>query len=141
MSRGAHSIPVAVAICGEPPVGRALALLLRNSYYDTRFLTAALLSEPGALEGVRLLVLVLTPGFRASNREAFLESLWERAVTAGIPVLELIALSEGTGDRETSVGSGRLVPWPCSTEKLQRHIEEALRSAEAEADGADGRGC
>ena len=49
-----------VAICGEPVVGRTLALLLGGSNYDARFLTASSLGEPGSLEGVRLLVLTPT---------------------------------------------------------------------------------
>ena len=43
------SAPLVVAICGDPVVGRALALLLQGSNYDTRFLTASSLGEPGSL--------------------------------------------------------------------------------------------
>ncbi len=69
------SAPITLAVCGDPVVGRALALLLRGSGYDTRFLPASSLSEPGSLEGIGLLLLAPTPELRVEQREVLLASL------------------------------------------------------------------
>src|SRR3712207_7176939 len=57
-----------LAICGDPVVGRALTLLLQSSLYEVRFLPVSALSEPGALEGVRLVLLAPTWELDAGRR-------------------------------------------------------------------------
>jgi hypothetical protein len=121
-----------VAICGDAVVGRALVLLLRGSRYDARFLPCASLVEPGALEGVRLLLLAPMWEFNAERRKALLASLRAAASAAGAPILELRS-SVGEGlNGEALVGPEHVVPWPCTPEELERRIEAALIA------GADG---
>jgi hypothetical protein len=107
-------------------VGRALVLLLQGSNYDVRFLPVSFLSEPRALEDVRLLLLTPMPGLSDVRRKAFLASLKEALDAAETPILELIA-SKGAQGGETPVGSECCaVAWPCSTQELERRIEAAL---------------
>ena len=105
-------------------MGRALVLLLRRSVYDARFLSASSLSEPGALEGVRLLVLTPTREFSAERREALLASLRWASDIARAPILELT--SSSGAEHNGVVRFEHTVSWPCSTEELERRIEAIL---------------
>jgi hypothetical protein len=111
-----------IAICGDPIVGRALALLLRSDYYEVRFVPVDASGEPGPLRDARVVVLAPPSGLSSGRREALITTLKKRAAVANIPVLELTAFSEGMR-AEPAQGT---VPWPCSTEELERRIEEAL---------------
>jgi hypothetical protein len=117
----AASATVAVAVCGDPVVGRALALLLRPARYEARFVPVVASGEPGPLGDAQVVVLVPTPGLNVEQREELVGAVRERV--AGIPVLELVACWV-QGKR----GHGA-VPWPCSTEELEQRIEEALCAA------------
>jgi len=126
-----NPVPVTLAVWGDPVVGRALALLLRSSCYDARFLPMSSPNEPRLLEGVELLLLTLTPGLSVSRREALLKPLQARAMASGIPVLELVVstFKERVGEEKRGAagdGPGRVVSWPCSTEELKRRIDAAL---------------
>jgi hypothetical protein len=119
---------VTVAVCGDPVVGRALALLLRPARYEARFVPIAASGEPGPLADAQVVVLVPTPGLNAGQREVLVGAVRERVV--GIPVLELVACWAGA---ERGHGA---VPWPCSTKELEQRIEEALCAARG--DGGQG---
>ena len=123
---------VALAVCGEPVVGRALALLLRGPRYDTRFVSASSAGEVASLEGVRLLLLAPTPGLSAEGREALLAALGEATAVAGIPMLELVAFPERPKPRHTQVR------WPCSADQLERCIDAALLAKGCEEERWDG---
>ena len=124
--------PVAVAICGEPVVGRALALLLRGPRYDTRFVSASSLGEVDSLDGVHLLLLAPTPGLSAVRREALLAALAEVTAVADIPMLELVAFPERVEPRHAQM------PWPCSAEQLERFIDAVLLARDCEEDQGEG---
>ena len=115
-----------VAICGDPVVGRTLALLLRSSLYEARFMTTSSLDEPGALEDVRLVVLTPTWELNAGGCEALLASLREASDAAKVPILELTSSSGGTRNGHARLRPDHTVSWPCSTEELERRIEAAL---------------
>ena len=128
VARPDYSVPVTLAVCGDPVIGWALALLLGGSRYDAKFLDAASLREPGALDGVRLVLLTPTP---CSDRS---EVPWAALGNASegvaeIPVLRLLSSSERTGAQGERNRSVHVVPWPCSTEELKRRIEAALLAA------------
>ena len=136
---------IVVAICGDPVVGRALALLLRGSHYDAKFLTTSSLSDPGSLEGVRLLLLTPTWELDADQRGALLVSLWDASAAAEAPILELTSSPARNG--EARLKSEHTVAWPCSTEELERRIQATLLAApvgsngltkSAASEGADG---
>jgi hypothetical protein len=115
-----------VAICGDPVVGRALALLLRGSLYDARFLSTSSLSEPGSLEDIRLLLLTPTWELDADRREALLASLRDASDAARAPILELTSDSGGVQNGKARLRPDHIVSWPCSTEELERRIQAAL---------------
>jgi hypothetical protein len=117
-----------VAICGDPVVGRALALLLRSSLYDARFLTTSSLSEPASLEGVRLLVLTPTRELDADHRETLLASLKGASDIAEAPILELASSTGGARNGHARLRPDHIVSWPCSTEELERRVEAVLRT-------------
>ena len=119
---------VALAICGEPVVGRALALVLRGPRYDTRFVSASSPGEVASLEGVRLLLLAPTPGLSAVRREALLADLAKVTAMADIPMLELVASSKRAEQRHAQM------TWPCSAEQLERCIEAVLFARGCEGD-------
>ncbi len=118
-----------VAICGDPVVGRALALLLRSSLYDARFMTTSSLDEPGSLEDVRLLVLTPTWEMDADSREVLLASLRDASEAAEAPILELTSDSRGARNGHARLRPDHIVSWPCSPEELERRIEDALCAA------------
>lgn len=117
-----------LVVCGDPVVGRALVLLLKGSGYDVRFLPVSSLNEPGSLAGAGLLLLTLTPGLSDERREMLVASLANGAGAAGIPILELVASADEEWSGGARVGLGEAVPWPCSTQDLERRIESSLRS-------------
>ena len=130
-ARGAETSPhpdsglVVLAIGGDPIVGHALVLLLRNSRYDVKFLAAPSLREPGALEGIRLLL--LTPALNSRYQEALSEALEnEPDGTAKIPTLKLVASSGGGQVGGAQEELEHAVPWPCNTEELKQQIEAIL---------------
>src|SRR3954466_733081 len=68
--------PSAIVVCGDEIVSRVLALLLRDSGYQAMALPiTSSLNEPGALEGVQLLLLTPTPEQSTERRKALLASL------------------------------------------------------------------
>jgi hypothetical protein len=115
-----------VAICGDPVVGRVLALLLRSSLYAARYLTASSLSEPGAVEGVRLLVLTPTWELDADGCEALVASLRGASNAAEAPILELTSDPRGARNGHARLRPDHIVSWPCSPEELERRIEAIL---------------
>ena len=118
---------VFVAVCGDPVVGRALVLLLQGPRYDARFVPDSSLGEPGALEGVGLVLLAPTWELNGEGRDALLASLRGAPGAAEAPILELTSsFSEATRIEEVRVGPEHTVPWPCSTEELERRIQAAL---------------
>jgi hypothetical protein len=121
--------PVVLAICGDPIVGRALARLLHGRRYDTRFVPLSSSGELGSLEGARLLLITPTPALSNGRREAFVASLVSRAAAANVPILELVTPAGRTRDRGAGAEPQRSVPWPCSTEELERRVDEALCAA------------
>jgi hypothetical protein len=133
-----------VAICGDPVVGRTLALLLRSSHYDARFLTTSSLGERGSLEGVRLLLLTPTWELDADHREALVASLRDASDAARAPILELTSSFGETRNGHARFRPDHIVSWPCSTEKLERRVLAALltdpdglpRSATSGSEGA-----
>ena len=142
------SAPIVVAICGDPIVGRALALLIRSSLYDPRFLSTSSLNEAGALEGIRLVLLTPRWELDAGRREDLLASLGaslgaalgSEAGAAQVPILELTSSLRGARNGEARNGEARLglehtVSWPCSTDELERRIEEALLATMAKSNG------
>ena len=133
-----------VAICGDPVVGRALALLLGGSNYDARFVPTSSLGEPGSLEGVRLLVLTPTWELDADSREVLLASLRDASEAAEAPILELTSSIGGARNGHARLRPDHIVSWPCSPEELERRIQVALltdphglpRSATSGSEGA-----
>jgi hypothetical protein len=126
---------IVVAICGDPVVGRALTLLLRSCLYEARFLPVSSLSEPGALEGVGLLLLTPTWDLDAEGRAALVASLRGASAAPAAPILEL---TSSTGEARNGVAPLRpehTVPWPCTTEELERRIQAALLAAPAGSNG------
>lgn len=126
--RPGYSVTVPLAVCGDPVIGRALALLLGGSRYDAKYLDAASLREPGALDGVRIVLLTPTPGSERS--EVPLAALRDApGGVAEVPVLRLLSFSGRTRAEGEQDRSEYAVPWPCSTEELKRRIETALLAA------------
>jgi hypothetical protein len=126
----ASATTIGVAVCGDPVVGRALALLLQGPRYDVRFVPTSSLSEPGSLRGAQ--VVLLTPMWELNGeaRDALLASLRGAPGAAEPPILELTsAFSSGMRNGEVRVRPEHTVPWPCSTEELERRIQAALLPA------------
>ena len=123
MSRYPGSPPIAIAVCGDPVVGKALGLLLQGYRCDARFLPEQSLSELGSLECIRLLL--LTPHLSAKRRDLLLASLRSVMGAVKMPILELTT-NYYERIREVRVWGGQecAVPWPCSIEELRRRIEE-----------------
>jgi hypothetical protein len=92
MARCAGSSRVALAIFGDPIVGRALALLLRGPRYDARFLPTSSV-ESGSPEGVGLVLLAPMPDLCSGRRGAIVASLIDKAAAVGAPVLELVPVA------------------------------------------------
>ena len=127
MARRRNSVPsITLLVSGDPVVGRTLALLLRNSYYDVNFVPTSSLSEPGVLEDVRLLVLTPTPELSAERRETLLKSLSDMVGAADMQILELVPFSAQVQEREVREKAWHVVLWPCRTEELKWRIEMIL---------------
>lgn len=124
---------MAVAVCGDPVVGRALVLLLGGPRYDVSFVPDSSLVEPGALEGIELVLLTPTWELNGEGRDALLASLRNAPGAAATPILELT--SGGTQNGEVRVGTEHSVPWPCSTEELERRIQAALLADPGDSNG------
>ena len=118
--------PITLAIWGEPVVAQALALLLRTSGYGTRILSESSLSNPESVEGVKLLLLIPTLNLRSEERKDFLALLSDVRESTKIPVLELVALPEETGEGGTRDELWYRPPWPCKIESLEQWIEATL---------------
>jgi hypothetical protein len=121
-----RAVPVAIAISGDPVVGRALVLLLRGYYYDARFLPVSSLGEPGSLRGIQLLLITPMPELSTGRRQALSESLASQTRATKMPILKLVASAKEARGKEARAGPERLVSWPCRTEELKRRIEDAL---------------
>jgi hypothetical protein len=126
------SAPIVLTICGDPVVGRALLVLLRNPRYEVRLLSVSSLSEPRGLEGVRLVLFAPTPQLSTERRKALLALLKGMPSTSEIPILELIS-SEETREGVAQYGWEHALPWPCKTEVLERRIETVLFNHAREA--------
>jgi hypothetical protein len=124
-----------LAICGDPVVGRALALLLRSRLYDVRFLPVSSFGEPGALEGVRLLLLTPTWDLDPERRAALLASLRGASSAAAAPILELTSSTWEARNGVAPLRPDHTVPWPCSTEELERRIQAVLAAAPVGSNG------
>ena len=126
-----------VAVCGDAVVGRALVLLLGGPRYDVRFVPASSLDEPGALEGVELVLLTPTWELNGEGRDALLASLRGTPGAAETPILTLTSsFSEGTQNEDVRAGLEHTVSWPCSTEELERRIQAALLAAPGGTNGS-----
>jgi hypothetical protein len=128
VNRYPDSTLIVLAVCGDPVVSRALVLLLRGLRYDVRFLSISSLSDPGSLEGVRLLLLAPTPELSIEHRKALFRSLTDIGGVVGVPTLELVAASAETQEGEAVEESGYVVSWPCRTEELEQRIKSVLLS-------------
>ena len=126
---------IVVTICGDPVVGRALTLLLRSCLYEARFQPVSSLSEPGALEGVGLLLLTPTWDLDAEGRAALMASLRDASAAAAAPILELASSTGGSRNGVAPLRPEHTVPWPCTTEELERRIEAALAAAPVGSNG------
>ena len=133
----ASATTMVVAVCGDPVVGRALVLLLRGSVYDARFLSTSSLGEPASLEGVRLLLLTPTRELDGEGHEALWASLRDASGAVGAPILELTSSREARNG-EARAGLEHSVPWPCSTEELERRIQAALLADPGGSNGLAG---
>ena len=116
---------------GDPLVGGALELALRDAGYGARFLDPTLADEPAELLNGDRLVL-LGPRLGAEAKQALLSAMRSMPGKAEVPVLELVAASDGPAQ-----GPVIRVAWPCRMEDLLRKIEDALPDGSS-ADGSDG---
>ena len=125
MNEYSGSVPIALAICGDPVVGRALLVLLTSPRYEVRLLSVSSLSKPRALEGVRLLLFAPTPQLSTERRKALLAALKGMPGNSEVPILELVS-SEETREGGAQYGWGHALSWPCKTEVLEQRIEAIL---------------
>ena len=119
-------VRIALAVWGDPVIGRALVLLLRSSGYKASFLSTSSLEKPGALEDVRLVLLAPAPGLSIQDRESQLALLREMSRAAKMPVLELVETSKEKPEGPAREGSWHMMPWPCGIEELERRVEAVL---------------
>jgi hypothetical protein len=121
------SVPINLAVYGDPIVGQALTLLLRGCRYNVKFLSTSSLEESEALADVRLLI--LTPKVQLSTKcyENLLAALKNEIVATKTPILELVISPEENCVLPTQEDRFVLAaPWPCRIEELEQHIEAAL---------------
>jgi hypothetical protein len=117
---------ISVAVCGDPVICRALVLLLRDPNYNVRFVPASSTAEPGSFVGVQVVLLALEPGIE--RRRAVLGTLQKAMDTARVSILELVVSYERNlkqPHNEAWLGH-KVVPWPCGTDELKRHVQAAL---------------
>ena len=94
----------ALAIWGDPIVGKTLVLLLRPSGYNARFLPISSLSKPESWDSVQLLLLAPTPEMSTKQREAHLATLKDETGGAKeVQVLELVTPTEEPSEGGASV--------------------------------------
>ncbi|CAA9451942.1 MAG: hypothetical protein AVDCRST_MAG01-01-4691 [uncultured Rubrobacteraceae bacterium] len=90
-----------------------------------RFVPAASLSVAGTLTGVQVVLLALER--EAEPRRVILELLDRATDASGVHILELSDGFESESERRReSARAERKISWPCSTEQLKRHINNAL---------------
>lgn len=82
---------------------------------------------------IQLLLLALRPRLDTQHRNALIATLRQMTAALSIPALELGSFSGSpqAGEGELRVES-EMALWPCSTEELQRRVEDML-SAEQES--------
>ena len=132
----ASATTLVVAVCGDPVVGQALVLLLGGPRYDARFVPVSGLSEPGSLEDVHLVLLTPMWGLNGGGRDAKMTSLRGALGATQAPILELTSsFYRGERNGEVGVESEHTVPWPCSTEELERRLHAVLIAGAGESDG------
>ena len=114
--------PTMIAILGgDLLVGRALEAALRGAGYDARFLNGSFLTDEPLDEEVRLII--LAPRMSSERRKAYLGRVRGTPATAGVPVLELLAVAASRNGHEGAVYP---VAWPCPVAELEREIEAVL---------------
>lgn len=113
-----------VVVGGDSIVGNALKLLLRGSGYAARFEVARSFDARRVIQEADLVL--LAPGLQEWDREAVLSSVETARPQEGLPVLELVSVT----DYRPEEGHA-LVPWPCRTEDLEREVEDVLGGREA----------
>lgn len=105
-------------------IGRVLELLLQTTGYEARFLEGAEPEKLGdLLSDVQLVI--LPPLLGTECRQAYLEGI-VATPAAAVPLMELVRDGE-----ETEPRTGKIVPWPCSLEVLEREIKAAIPQCEA----------
>jgi hypothetical protein len=124
----ASATTIGVAVTGDPVVGRALVLLLQDPRYDVRFVPTSSLSEPESLKDIQLVLLTPMWELNGEGHDALLASLRGAPGAADTPILELTS-SGGARNGEARLGPEHTVPWPCSTEELERRIQATLFAA------------
>jgi hypothetical protein len=77
-ARGAAPAPVAIAVFGD--------LILPGPRYDARFVHASSFGEPGALEGIRLMILAPTSHLNHRQRETVTALSVGESSAAGMPI-------------------------------------------------------
>ena len=110
---------VKVAILDRDPItGRILERLLRVCDYEARHIDDNSLEEPGAFEGIR--VVLLGTGWDAERWKNFAEKTINVSPGEQISFLKL-----GDPVDEAVVSSENYVSWPCRGEDLRLRIEAA----------------
>jgi hypothetical protein len=130
----------ALAIWGDPIVGKALVLLLRGSGYKAKFVPALPSSKPPSLKDTQLLVLTPTPQLSAEERTSLLTALLGDAAGATkLSVLELVTPSQKTPEELMRSESWYSLTWPCGLEELAQRVEGILsRHLRARGESAEG---
>ncbi len=122
-----RAIPITLAVCGDPVIGKALGLLLQGYRYNAKYLPESSLNEPDTLEGIRLLL--LTPQSNAELRASLFALLIDIPGSVEMPILELVTSFERMPEGRLQAWPEGVVAWPCSTQELSRRIEAALCQA------------
>ncbi len=104
---------------GDPVVGRALELLLRNARYDVRYINTNAPEAPAVPGNVG--VVLLGPGWDSRSRKAALEGIGDVVGGEEVPVLEL-----GPPADDARLRTASYVPWPCRSEELKKRIADVL---------------
>ena len=108
-----------VILGGDPVVGRALELLLRNAHYDVRYVNTNSPESPPAPENVG--GVVLGPGWNSRIRKAVLKVIGDAPDMENIPVLEI-----GLPTDDARLRAEHYVPWPCRSEELKKRLDDVL---------------
>jgi hypothetical protein len=126
-ARGAAPAPVAIAVFGD--------LILPGPRYDARFVHASSFGEPGALEGIRLMILAPTSHLNHRQRETVTALSVGESSAAGMPILQPL-IFHAEQHRVTAVESERVMRWRWVLQ--ERCIEAALP---ADQEGTEGFAC